>query len=349
MKRFWTNFAGASVAHTGLGIEHAGNGLGSIWFKRRLERRQLARVAVLGSRLERWRQARFAVRWPWLERRQLARVAVLGSRFQRRRQARFTVRWPRLQRWVERRQQARFVVLRPRLQRRQLARVVVLRPRLQRWVERRQLARFVVLRPRLQWWVERRQQACFVVLGPRLERRQHTSLFSGHGSSGGSSHGSLFSGHGSSGGSSHGSLFSGHGSSGGASVRLRRRIVHGIERRCPGPDVICLPTNYALSPVVQPSTGVAYLNVNVPEDAKVYLQDKLMTIGGTDRRFVTPQMQAGVEHLYTVKVEVVRNGQTVSKTAQATVAAGQEVAVAVAFDVQNQQDAVASTALVAGR
>ena len=73
-----------------------------------------------------------------------------------------------------------------------------------------------------------------------------------------------------------------------------------------------------------------------------------MTIGGTDRRFVTPQMEDGVQHLYTVKVEVVRNGQTVSKTAQATVAAGQEVAVAVAFDAQTQQDLVASATPVAG-
>jgi uncharacterized protein (TIGR03000 family) len=74
-----------------------------------------------------------------------------------------------------------------------------------------------------------------------------------------------------------------------------------------------------------------------------------MTIGGTDRRFVTPEIQANVQYLYTVKVEVVRNGQTVSKTAQATVVAGQEVAVAVAFDAQNQQELVASAALVAGR
>ena len=239
------------------------------------------------------------------------------------------VLWPRLQRWLERRQQARFVVLRPRLQRRQLARVAVLGSRLQR----RQLARVAVLA------VTARAAAA------------STSLFSGHGSSGGSSHGSLFSGHGSSGGSSHGSLFSGHGSSGGGVQRRLRPADCSWDRTSllrPRPHM-CSRRTTLRRPSSQPTAGVAYLNVNVPEDAKVYLQDKLMTIGGTDRRFVTPQMQAGVEHLYTVKVEVVRNGQTVSKTAQAAVAAGQEVAVAVAFDVQNQQDAVASTALVAGR
>ena len=38
------------------------------------------------------------------------------------------------------------------------------------------------------------------------------------------------------------------------------------------------------------STNVAYLNINVPADAKVYLENKLMTLGGTDRRFVSPQL-----------------------------------------------------------
>jgi uncharacterized protein (TIGR03000 family) len=123
----------------------------------------------------------------------------------------------------------------------------------------------------------------------------------------------------------------------------------GANDYVPSPTSYVVPTSYVAAPVVQPSTGVAYLNVNVPADAKVYLQDKLMTIGGTDRRFVTPEIQAGVQYLYTVKVEIVRNGQTVSKTAQATVVAGQEVAVAVAFDAQNQQELVASAALVAGR
>jgi uncharacterized protein (TIGR03000 family) len=177
----------------------------------------------------------------------------------------------------------------------------------------------------------------------------HGSLFSGHGSSGGSSHGSLFSGHGSNGGSSHGSLFSGHGSNGGASYGSGGGYYMGSNVAAPSPISNVLPTSYVAAPVVQPSAGVAYLNVNVPADAKVYLQDQLMTIGGTARRFVTPEMRAGVQHLYTVKVEVVRNGQTVSKTAQATVVAGQEVAVEVAFDAQNQKELVASAALVAAR
>jgi uncharacterized protein (TIGR03000 family) len=100
-----------------------------------------------------------------------------------------------------------------------------------------------------------------------------------------------------------------------------------------------------VAPVAPVSTGTAYLNVSVPADAKVYLQNQLMTTEGTDRRFVTPQMVNGVQHIYTVKVEVVRNGQTISKTAQAIVAAGQQVGVAVAFDAENQKQLLATTGL----
>ena len=75
-----------------------------------------------------------------------------------------------------------------------------------------------------------------------------------------------------------------------------------------------------------------------------------MTVGGTQRRFVTPQMENGVQHVYTVKVEVVRDGQTIAKTAQAAVAAGQEVGVSVAFDAQIQQETRGDDGpLIAGR
>jgi uncharacterized protein (TIGR03000 family) len=83
------------------------------------------------------------------------------------------------------------------------------------------------------------------------------------------------------------------------------------------------------------ASGVAYLNINVPADAKLYLQDQLMTVEGTQRRFVTPTIQAGEQHLYTVKAEIVRDGKTITKTAQTTVTLGQEAVVTIAFEGQN--------------
>ena len=149
---------------------------------------------------------------------------------------------------------------------------------------------------------------------------------SGGGSSGGS-HGSLFKGHGSSGGSSHGSLFKGHGSSGGGSSG--------------GYAAVATPQ---ASTAVVTTTNVAFLDVKVPANAKVYLQDQLMTLTGPERRFVTPTLTPGVEHVYTVKVEVEENGQTISRTTEATVAAGRQVEVSFAIDRQNQKDLVATVA-----
>jgi uncharacterized protein (TIGR03000 family) len=158
-------------------------------------------------------------------------------------------------------------------------------------------------------------------------------LFS-HGSSGGSSGGGhkLFS-HGSSGGSSGGGhkLFShgssGGGSSGGSAGGSYAPVSYPTGQGYMSENVV--PTFAA--PV---TSAVAYLNISVPADAKLYLQDQLMTVEGADRRFVTPVIAAGETHMYTVKVEIVRDGKTLTKTAQTTVTPGQEAYVAVAFDAQ---------------
>jgi uncharacterized protein (TIGR03000 family) len=164
-----------------------------------------------------------------------------------------------------------------------------------------------------------------------------------HGSSGGSSGGSYGSygssggSYGSSGGSSGGSYGS-YGSSGGS---------YGSAGGYYTASTTPASGYYVAS--TTPSTAVAYLNVNVPADAKVYLENKLMTLSGTDRRFVTPQLPVGSQHVYTVKVEVERNGQTFTKTTQAGIAAGQEIAVSVKLDARNDKELVATVAQLASR
>jgi uncharacterized protein (TIGR03000 family) len=83
------------------------------------------------------------------------------------------------------------------------------------------------------------------------------------------------------------------------------------------------------------------VNVKVPADAKVYLQDQRMTLTGTQRRFVTPALPQGQNHVYTVRVEVERNGKTLTKTTAAPVVAGQEIEVTVSFD-EKSSDRVAT-------
>jgi uncharacterized protein (TIGR03000 family) len=98
-----------------------------------------------------------------------------------------------------------------------------------------------------------------------------------------------------------------------------------------------------------PQVHVAYLNVKVPAEAKVYLQGQQMTLTGTERRFVTPELADGMQHSYAVKVEVVRDGRTFSKSTSATVRPGQEVEIAVSFDEQNPKELVASVTLASSR
>ncbi len=171
-------------------------------------------------------------------------------------------------------------------------------------------------------------------------------LFHRHGSHGshGSSGGSWGS-HGSSGGSwgSHGSSGGSYASSGGSYGSS------GGSWGSYGSGGGYYTASYTAAPIATAVTAVAYLNVKVPEDAKVYLQDQLMTIPGTQRRFVTPAIRQGYQSNYTVKVEVVRNGQTITKTAQAAVSAGQEVDVVVSFDGQNPKELVASVIQTASR
>ncbi len=162
-----------------------------------------------------------------------------------------------------------------------------------------------------------------------------------HGSSGGSSGGSYAS-YGSSGGSSGGSYGSSGGSSGGSYGSAGGYYVAST---VPASGYYVASTTQASTP----TTGVAYLNVNVPADAKVYLENKLMTLGGTDRRFVSPQLPLGSQHVYTVKVEVERNGKTITKTTQAAIRAGQEIAVSVKLDARNDKELVATVAQLASR
>jgi len=157
-----------------------------------------------------------------------------------------------------------------------------------------------------------------------------------HGSSGGSSGGSYGS-HGSSGGSygSYGSSGGSYGSYGGGYYASTT----------PASGYYVASTSESTTP----STAVAYLNVNVPADAKVYLENKLMTLTGTDRRFVSPQLPVGSPYVYTVKVEVERNGKTITKTTEASIIAGQEIAVSVKLDNRNDKELVATVAQLASR
>jgi uncharacterized protein (TIGR03000 family) len=99
----------------------------------------------------------------------------------------------------------------------------------------------------------------------------------------------------------------------------------------------------------QVDTRLAYLDVEVPADAVVYLQDQRMTTTGARRRFVTPPIVDGQPHLYTMKVVAQRGGQPVVKTSEVTLSAGQQVRVVVGFDPSSPSNLVASITPPLGR
>lgn len=75
------------------------------------------------------------------------------------------------------------------------------------------------------------------------------------------------------------------------------------------------------------------LRLRVPADAKVFLSGKEMKSTGEVREFSTTRLPAGDQWAdYAVRVELNRDGQTLSKEASVTLAAGESRDLAVDFD-----------------
>jgi uncharacterized protein (TIGR03000 family) len=67
-------------------------------------------------------------------------------------------------------------------------------------------------------------------------------------------------------------------------------------------------------PVADLTTGQAELQVRVPAYAKVYVDDHLTSLTGTERKFNTPNLTPNKDYQYTVKV-VSGNNETITKQA----------------------------------
>jgi uncharacterized protein (TIGR03000 family) len=75
----------------------------------------------------------------------------------------------------------------------------------------------------------------------------------------------------------------------------------------------------------------ATLKVRLPADAKLTINDRATQATSTTRTFVTPPLQPGKNFSYTLKAEVVRNGQTFTATEQVPLRAGEEKQVLLEF------------------
>lgn len=69
----------------------------------------------------------------------------------------------------------------------------------------------------------------------------------------------------------------------------------------------------------------AKLTVELPEDAKLYVDNVPMKSTSAQRSFVTPILENGKTYYYTLKAEMVRDGQTVTVTGQVVIQPGQDL------------------------
>jgi uncharacterized protein (TIGR03000 family) len=69
----------------------------------------------------------------------------------------------------------------------------------------------------------------------------------------------------------------------------------------------------------------ARLVVEVPAEAKLYIDDQPMKTASPRRVFSTPALEPGQAYYYMVRVEVERDGKVQSETRRVIVRAGEEV------------------------
>jgi uncharacterized protein (TIGR03000 family) len=80
------------------------------------------------------------------------------------------------------------------------------------------------------------------------------------------------------------------------------------------------------------------LAVNVPEDAKVFVNGLATTSTGAERQYVSRDLQAGFNYSYEVKAEIVRDGKTIEQVKQVNLRAGQTAELAFDFPATAAQE-----------
>ena len=72
-------------------------------------------------------------------------------------------------------------------------------------------------------------------------------------------------------------------------------------------------------------TNAVTLQMHVPTDARVWIEDEATSTSGTDRSFVSPPLTPGREYVYHVRAQWDENGKTVERKRDVTVHAGDRI------------------------
>jgi uncharacterized protein (TIGR03000 family) len=99
----------------------------------------------------------------------------------------------------------------------------------------------------------------------------------------------------------------------------------------PGPVMPSAPSGDLGTPQKEKKNGTslnpnrARLLVEVPADAKLFIDDQPIKMTATSKTFNTPALERGQSYYYMVKVEVARDGVTHTETRKVVIRAGDEV------------------------
>jgi uncharacterized protein (TIGR03000 family) len=87
-------------------------------------------------------------------------------------------------------------------------------------------------------------------------------------------------------------------------------------------------TNSGYYGSLPPATnGTAHIQILVPADAKIWIENQLMTETGSARDYVSPVLTPGQEFVYHIRATWMQNGQPVTQTRNVDVQAGSNVTV----------------------
>jgi uncharacterized protein (TIGR03000 family) len=86
----------------------------------------------------------------------------------------------------------------------------------------------------------------------------------------------------------------------------------------------------------------ARVRIDVPEDAKLYVDGQLMKTASARRVYQTPALTPGRAYFYDVRVELERNGQLLTESQRVVVRAGEESSAS--FATLEQRAAATATA-----
>jgi len=100
----------------------------------------------------------------------------------------------------------------------------------------------------------------------------------------------------------------------------------GSQKPAPPPEKKKMP-----APEKGGKASAATINVDLPADAKLSIDDNVTKSTSANRVFATPALEADKEYVYTLKAEILRDGKPVTMTKKVTVRAGEETRIAFEF------------------